>query len=172
MENPLLKKFQKIVSLSQEDNDALAAMCDETRDLNEGEDIICDGDQTEHVHLVLEGWAYRYKVLEDGSRQITAFLIPGDFCDMHVAVLGEMDHNIGTLTPAKIAYIPHDCINELVERPQIARAFWWATLVDEAVLRAWIVNLGGRDAYHRIAHMICELHLRLESIGHPGWRHL
>lgn len=165
MHNPLVKKLDRIVSLSDEDRQALAGICAETHDLNEGEDIICEGDRPEHVHLVLDGWAYRYKILEDGSRQITAFLIPGDFCDMHVALLGEMDHNIGTLTRTKVAYIPHHHMNELLERPQIARAFWWATLVDEAVLRAWIVNLGRRDAYNRIAHLICELHLRLDSIG-------
>lgn len=165
MENPLIRKLCNIIDLSDQDRQALASMCDDMREVQEGTDIISDGDRTEHVHLILEGWAYRYKILEDGSRQITAFLIPGDFSDMHVAVLGEMDHNIGTLTSTKVCYISHGRMNELVERPQIARAFWWATLVDEAVLRAWIVNVGRRDAYQRIAHILCEMHLRLDSIG-------
>jgi CRP-like cAMP-binding protein len=165
MQNPLIAKLRKIVDLGEADRQALEGVCEETRHVARHTDIISDGDSTEYVHLILEGWAYRYQVLKDGARQITAFLIPGDFCDMHVAVLGEMDHSIGTLTPTKVAYIPHKHLSALLERPQIARAFWWATLVDEAVLRAWIVNVGRRDAFDRIAHILCELQLRLASVG-------
>lgn len=165
MDNRLIKKLDAIITLTDEDRRALDGMCENVGKVLKGEDVIRDGDCTDDVHLIIEGWAYRYKILEDGSRQITAFLIPGDFCDMHVAVLGEMDHNIGALTDTTVGYIPRDQMNELIERPQIARAFWWATLVDEAVLRAWIVNLGRRDAFHRIAHLICEMHLRMQNIG-------
>jgi hypothetical protein len=68
--------------------------------------VIREGERPDHVHLVVEGWAARYKLLPDGARQITAFLLPGDFCDLHVTILGEMDHSITTLTRAKVAYIP------------------------------------------------------------------
>lgn len=84
---------------------------------------------------------------------------------MHIAILGEMDHNIGTLTPTRVAYIPHKAIDALLERPQVARGFWWATLVDEAVLRAWLVNMGQRDAFRRVSHLICEMHLRMKQVG-------
>lgn len=144
---------------------AIDDMCADTQEVKDRTDIIRDGDRPEHVHLILEGWAFRYKLLEDGKRQITAFLIPGDFCDLHVAILGEMDHNIGTLTKTRVAYIPHQAISALLNRPQVARAFWWATLVDEAVLRAWLVNIGQRDAFRGISHLICEMHLRMEQVG-------
>jgi CRP-like cAMP-binding protein len=127
--------------------------------------IIREGDRPEYIHLVVEGWAARYKLLPDGARQITAFLIPGDFCDLHVTVLGEMDHSIATLTRARVAYVPRDRMEELTERPAVARAFWWATLVDEAVLRSWIVNIGRRDAFQSIAHLMCELYVRLRNVG-------
>ena len=165
MGNPLVAKLRNIVDLTDEDARALEGMCAETRKVSDRTDIIRDGERPEHVHLILEGWAYRYKLLDDGKRQITAFLIPGDFCDMHVAILGEMDHNIGTLTPTRVAYIPHEAIGTLLARPQVARGFWWATLVDEAVLRAWLVNLGQRDAFRRISHLICEMHLRMKQVG-------
>jgi CRP-like cAMP-binding protein len=53
----------------------------------------------------------------------------------------------------------------LTARPDIARAFWWATLVDEAVLRSWIVNVGRRDAYEAIGHLMCELYVRMKNVG-------
>ena len=56
-------------------------------------------------------------------------------------------------------------MEELTARPHVARAFWWATLVDEAVLRAWVVNIGRRDAAEAIGHLMCELYLRMKVVG-------
>lgn len=61
-------------------------------------DIIKEGERPNSVHLILSGFACRYKITAGGTRQIVALLLPGDFCDLHVAILGEMDHSIGTLS--------------------------------------------------------------------------
>jgi CRP-like cAMP-binding protein len=165
-DNPLLTKLARVIQLSGEDRQALRDACHDTREVREHRDIVREGDRPEHVHLVLDGWAARYKVVSDGSRQITAYLIPGDFCDLHVTILREMDHGIFALTPTTIAYIAHGAFEELTcRRPNLARALWWATLVDEAVLRAWIVNIGRRDAYERVGHLMCEMHVRMQNIG-------
>ena len=163
--NPLVAKLQNVTVLSEQDREALDGLCRDVREVPARHDIMRDGDKPDHVHLMLEGWAARYKILPDGGRQITAFLVPGDFCDVHVTILSQMDHGIATLTPTRIAFIPHHAIKAVTERPQLARALWWATLVDEAVLRAWIVNLGRRDAFQRMAHLLCELHLRMKNVG-------
>jgi CRP-like cAMP-binding protein len=64
-----------------------------------------------------------------------------------------------------VVKIPRPRIMELMDRPAIARAFWWAALVDEATLREWLVNIGARTAEQRIGHLLCELLLRLETVG-------
>ena len=129
-------------------------------------DIISEGDRPTHVIIMLEGWACRYKVLANGNRQIMAFLLPGDLCDPHIFILDRMDHSIGLLTDAKLAFIPKETVIGLTDRcPQIARGFWWSTLVDEAILRHWLLNLGQREAYDRIAHLFCELWDRLTQVG-------
>ena len=163
--NPWLAKLGTIIDLPEEDRAALDEICGEAREIGARRNVIREGDRPEYVHLVVEGWAARYKLLPDGGRQITAFLIPGDFCDLHVTILGEMDHNIATITRSRIAFIPRDRMDALTDRPRLARALWWATLVDEAVLRAWIVNIGRRDAQEAIGHLICELHVRMRNIG-------
>jgi CRP-like cAMP-binding protein len=163
--DPLVAKLETFAPLPDDDRMALAALAAGARDVGARRSIIREGERPDHVHLIVEGWAARHKLLPDGSRQITAFLIPGDFCDLHVTILAEMDHSIATLTQAKVAYIPRGRMEALTERPTIARAFWWATLVDEAVLRSWIVNIGRRDAYHAIGHLMCELYLRLRNVG-------
>ncbi len=85
---------------------------------------------------------------------------------MHVSVLQEMDHNIGTLTPAQVALIPRVRMEELIDtHPGITRAFWWTQLVDEGILRAWIVSMGRRKSSARVAHLMCELYVRMRNVG-------
>jgi len=161
----LVAKLEAVAPLPQADREALAALCGNARELGPRRSLIREGDRPDHVHLIVEGWAARYKLLADGARQITAFLLPGDFCDLHVTILGEMDHSIATVTRARVAFIARGRMEALMERPAVAKAFWWATLVDEAVLRSWIVNIGRRDAYEAIGHLMCELYLRLRAVG-------
>ncbi len=164
--NPLVAKLSAPVELSAEDREAAHSICRNLREVHARRDIISEGDSPKFVHVILEGWAARYKVVPDGSRQIMAILLPGDFCDLNVTILGEMDHGITALTRVRLAQVPHQIMEDLpVDRPQLGRAMWWATLVDEATLRAWIVNLGRRDAAERIAHLFCELHARLQLVG-------
>src|SRR4051812_1669254 len=131
-DDALVAKLERFAELPEDDRLALAALSRNPRELGPRRTIIREGDRPEHVHLVVEGWAARYKTLSDGSRQILAFLIPGDFCDLHVTILGEMDHSIATITRARIVYVSRREVDALTDRPAIARAFWWATLVDEA----------------------------------------
>ena len=163
--NPLEAKLETVAALGAEDRQAIAELCSDARDMEARRNIIREGERPDHVHLMVDGWAARYKLLADGGRQITAFLIPGDFCDLHVTILGEMDHSIATLTKAKVAYVPRRAMDALTDRPRISKALWWATLVDEAVLRAWIVNIGRRDAGEAVGHMMCELYVRMKNVG-------
>ncbi len=125
-----------------------------------------EGDRPRAVFLVLKGWAFRYKQLEDGSRQILAYLVPGDLCDIQIFLFDKMDHSIGLLSDALIVKIPAAEILELMDRfPRIERALMWGTLVDEATLREWLLNVGQRFALQRLAHLFCELCVRLTVVG-------
>jgi CRP-like cAMP-binding protein len=138
----------------------------EVKDFGRRADLIREGERPDNVHLLLEGWAGRYKVLPNGEEPIMAYLIPGDLCDMHVAVLNQMDHSIGALSDCKVAFISRESISKMLNESQrLSRALWWATLVDEAILREWLVNLGHRSADKRVAHLICEMLLRSKAVG-------
>ena len=166
MPNAFIAKIRTYATLTSEDEALLIAACVDNRRVPARRDLIREGDKPGPVHVMLEGWACRYKLLPDGGRQIVAFLIPGDFCDMHVAVLDHMDHSMATLTPARVAMIPRQQMEVLIDsRPMITQAFWRTQLVDEGVLRAWIVSMGRRDAAERVAHLMCELFLRLSVVG-------
>ena len=166
MGNPLVLKLEHGARLTDEDRSVLASLSSRTRRIPPHHDITSEGDRPDNVNLVMDGLACRYKVLPNGSRQIVAYLVPGDFCDLHVALLGEMDHTIGTGWGCTIAEIPRSTIEELTaHHPRITRALWWATLVDEGTLREWLVNMGQRSAYKQLAHLVCEMLVRLQTVG-------
>lgn len=167
MSNPLIMKLEYGARLTDEDRAVLQHLTHKTRRVARHADISPEGERPENVHLVMEGFACRYKILAGGRRQIMAFMVPGDFCDLHVAILGEMDHSIGTSWGCTIVDIPRSTIEDLTAyHPRITRALWWATLVDEGTLRAWLVNMGQREADQQMAHLICELFVRLRVVGH------
>jgi len=162
----LIRKLERFVPLSQDDKRMLERAAAKVQQVGAREDFICEGESSNDLHLVLSGFACRYKILRDGQRQIMAYLLPGDFCDLHVAVLGGMDHSVSTLTPCTIVSIPRYAMMDIARKnPAINRALWWSTLADEGTLREWVVNLGRRPADKRMAHLLCELLVRLETIG-------
>ena len=95
-----------------------------------------------------------------------SFHMPGDILDLHSLALPVMDHNLGTLVPSKVAFIPHESIRKITSRyPNVATALWRDTLIDAAIFREWLVGMGSRSAKTRIAHLLCELVVRLRAVG-------
>lgn len=161
MPNAFVRKLASRVGLTADDIALLEAACGPGRNFPAKHDLIREGDEPGPVFVFLEGWGCRYKILPEGSRQILAFMMPGDFCDMHTSVLDEMDHNIATVTPSQVAMIPRPKMEDLLEmRPAITRAFWLMQLVDLGVARSWIASMGRRSSSERVAHLMCELYFR------------
>jgi CRP-like cAMP-binding protein len=166
IENVLIRKLAHFGPLSPADREALQAALGPSWWLAAGSDLIKEGDAPKAVFLILEGLACRYKIQANGARTIMAYLLPGDLCDQHVFVLKAMDHSIGCISRCHVATISRQSMLAIVaEHPAVARALWWATLVDEATLREWLVNVGSREGPLRVAHLLCELLLRLQAVG-------
>ena len=161
----LVKKLGAFVDLTGAEVSALEKASSRPRRLEARADVIREGDVPTDVHLVTSGLACRYKLLADGRRQIVAYLIPGDFCDFNVFILARMDHSIAAISAVQMVWLPFEQMTELLGHAGIVRAMWLATLVDEATLREWITNLGQRNAEHRLAHLFCELYLRMKIVG-------
>lgn len=159
-------KLEAYAKLSADDRQALSQVAKNTRFIDARRDLISEGDKPRYVHLVIDGWGARYKTLPDGKRQIVSLFLPGDFCDLNVYILKQMDHSIGAITRLKVAMITSDEMNALTwERPRITQALWWHELVTTAIQREWTLNLGQRTAYERLGHLLVELYLRLRAVG-------
>ena len=165
MLDAFIAKLRQGSKLTEADEAALRAGIEHVRTVEAETDLVREGSPTGALRLVVDGIALRYKTIPRGRTQILAFLLAGDMCDLQVPILGVMDHGIKTLTRCRIASISQSVVDGWTERPRIVRALWWATLVDEAIMREWIVNLGARQAEERVAHLLVELLYRLRAVG-------
>ena len=166
MINPLTRKLLWHGELSATERTALDAMTERKKEFTAGEDLVREGDRPTNSILLLDGFAARYTLVDDGRRQIMAIHVVGDFVDLHSFVLKTMDHSVGALTRCRVALVPHEFLHGVTERlPHLTRLLWLDTLVDAATHREWIVGMGRRSALEQLAHLVCELYVRLEVLG-------
>jgi CRP-like cAMP-binding protein len=164
--NALIRKLKAIAQLSDEERRAIEYLPVTGRLLRPHQDIVHEHDQPSQCCLLLDGWIYRYQLLSEGKRQIFSFHIPGDIPDLQSLHLGTMDHNVCTLTQATVAFIPHEALRELTAAyPGLAAILWRDTLVDGAIFRQWMIGMGRRSAIGSIAHLYCELYVKLAAVG-------
>ena len=167
MPNALTRRLEEYTPLTDADRAELQRLCTQsTHTIQAKRDLMREGDAPRSFYVILEGWACHYRSLENGRRQIVDYAIPGDLCDLNLFILDKMDHSIGTLTKLKVAEVGREVLHGVVTNfPNITTALWWVELVSKSIHREWIVNVGQRSARERIAHLFCEMFLRLESVG-------
>lgn len=128
--------------------------------------ILSEGDRTSESFVVLSGMICGSKVTAAGVRQVTNFYIPGDIPDLQSLHLPVMDHGMASVTAATLGFMPHAALQEMAFRHRgLATALWRNALIDSAIFREWVVNLGGRPADTRLAHIFCEMFVRLRAVG-------
>jgi CRP-like cAMP-binding protein len=162
----LLLKLRVRDLVSREEEEVLRASVAELRDHPSGRTIVKSGMTLSASTLLVDGIVCRYKDLADGQRQIMELHVPGDFVDLHGFLLKRLDHNIGTMTPVRIALVPHDALRGITEtHAHLGRMLWFSTLLDAAIHREKILSIGRRSAVARIAHILCELLVRFRLVG-------
>jgi CRP-like cAMP-binding protein len=163
--DPFVAKLARFADLSHADRALLSEVSAHPRSVGPRTDIVGEGDRAGDVHLIVDGMACDYKLRRDGARQIVAFRVPGDLCDLDLSDLDRTSHAVGTLRACRVVRISADALRTLRARPAIAQALHVSALVDDAILRAWLLNLGRRTGIERIAHLFCELFARLQNAG-------
>jgi CRP-like cAMP-binding protein len=169
--SPLVKKLKLWGPLDQASEDAILALPHKVEDVSPQKYLVREGEKAAYTCLLLDGFAYRQKVLVDGSRSIVSIHMKGDPVDLQNSMLGIADHSVQTLTAARVAFIPIGDIRQIaIDFPSVGMAMWYDTLVDGSIFREWIANVARRNAATRISHLLCEFGMRLESLG-LGDRH-
>ena len=164
--NPLLRKLESIATLTDEEKQAILDLPMTVKVFEADTDIVRDGDRPSDCCLIVSGFVCRYKITPEGKRQIMGFYIPGDIPDLQSLHLQVMDNSLSTLVKSSVALIPHQSLRETWRRcPSLGEILWRDTLIDAAMFREWLIGVGRRSAYQRIAHLLCELQVRMKAVG-------
>jgi len=165
-DNPLIRKLGSVFALTEDERQALEALPMQVMVIKDDQDIVRMGDRPSRSCLILSGFAATYKVTAGGKRQIVSFAIAGDIPDLQSLHLKTLDTSIATISTCRVGFIPHEALRDLCLRyPRLGAALWRETLIDAAIFREWVMNVGQREAYQRMAHVLCELLVRLRAVG-------
>jgi CRP-like cAMP-binding protein len=161
-----LKKLRQRTEISPEEERAIRDAVAETRQVAADQLVVRSGEELSSSLLLLDGWMARSKDLTGGERQVTELHVAGDFPDLHGFTLKRLDHDITALSDCRIAVVPHERMREITEKfPRLGRIYWFTTNIDAAIHRELALSLGQRSAISRMAHLFCELHVRLDVVG-------
>jgi CRP-like cAMP-binding protein len=163
---PLFARWARRTPLTDGDRRAIIELPWTRKVLGREAYLVREGEPTTSCTLLLQGFAFRQKLVSDGARQIISFHIPGEFLDVQNGLLEVADHNVQSLTRSVVVSVSKDALTDLMSaRPNVRRSIWLDMLLDASIFREWVVNVGRRDARRRIAHLLCELVMRLQSSG-------
>ncbi|WP_105438215.1 Crp/Fnr family transcriptional regulator [Neorhizobium sp. T25_13] len=171
MIDSLLLNLEQHDLLTDEERDILRRIVGRERRFLAGEDLVVEGSRPCYSSLLVDGFAARYKLTAEGSRQITALHVAGDFVDLHAFLLKTMDHGVIALSPCHVSFSDHADLKQVTEQhPHLTRMLWLDTLVHGSIHRAWIVAMGRRSKVSHLAHILCELYVRLDVVRRTnGW---
>lgn len=165
MTGAFLKTLQARGAVSVEDAETVRDLTRTQVDVESGQDIVSQGARPTSSCLMISGFSARYTLLPNGSRQITAIHVPGDFVDLHSLFLHPMDHGVAAICPTRIALVPHAALHEVIEtRPNLTRLLWTMTVIDAAIFRQWLVASGRQAADSQVARFLCEMFVRLAVV--------
>jgi CRP-like cAMP-binding protein len=159
----LADRLTSIAELSDGDLELLSAMPFTIAHFGSHDQLLRRADQPSRCCLLLQGYLC-WK--DDYDGQITSIYVPGDIPDLHTIIAPKLDAHLTALGPAVVAWVPHTFLREISSRsPSLDYALQLLGLADAACLRNWIINLGSRDSLTRVAHLICEITVRLRAVG-------
>jgi CRP-like cAMP-binding protein len=165
-DSPLSRKLNRFIALNESEMQTVHGLSTRVISVAADREVIHEGDQPTDCNLLLDGIVCRFTTLTDGRRQIVGFNFPGDIFDAQSFLLNRMDHSILALTHCRIAAIAHDTLRRVFEEyPRIGLAVWKDSLIDAAIFRQWVTNIGRRDALARSAHLLCETYARMAAVG-------
>lgn len=141
------------------------------RNVEAGQIITRDGEPARDCCVLLEGFSIRHKIVSGGKRQILCVDLPGDILNLDALFAESCDYNVQAVSACAVVQIDRAALSALLfSHSDLFHALALELARQGAVFREWLANVGSRDARTRIAHLLCEIGLRLEQ-GNLGDRH-
>ena len=127
--------------------------------------LIHEGQTDAPLYTLLSGWAFRFKTLSDGRRQILSYLLAGDFIGVQQKMDDAAAHGVSTLTEARFCVFQRDSLWELHRRsPTMGFNITWLTAHEESLVDDTLLSVGRRSAEERIAMLLILLFKRAAAL--------
>lgn len=165
-ENPVCRKLNAAIALSPKDLETIERILSNRLQVAAVTSLVADGYAGQEAYALLSGWACRFRMFEDGRRQISRLFLPGDFIGLNASLLGMPEQPVAALTDVRLAKVEGTQLMEALKGShRIWLSFLWSDMRDRFITEERVASIGRRSAYERIAHMLMELYLRLELVG-------
>ncbi|MDG4851398.1 MULTISPECIES: Crp/Fnr family transcriptional regulator [unclassified Mesorhizobium] len=139
--------------------------------VDKGATVLVEGSHSAHLYTILSGWAFRYKLLRDGRRQILNYSMPGDLIGLQGSLMGEMQHSVEALSPMLLCVFERDQLHELYRNyPGLAYDITWMASREERMLDENLLSIGRRSALERTAYLVAFISSRARGAGLNGKR--
>lgn len=166
MIDKLLVKLRCYDGVSAEEEEALRAAASDKASFRRGKTIIRARTELNQSTLLIKGLVHSFRAMADGRRQAVQLAVPGDFIDLHSLLMKSVDHELVAMSDCQVVRFPHERLVEITRKhDHLTRVLWLSTVIDGAIERETITSLGVRPAVGRLAHLFCELQVRLEVVG-------
>jgi CRP-like cAMP-binding protein len=131
-----------------------------------GHTLLHEGQPSDRLFTVLEGWLFRHTALPDGRRQILNYALPGSFIGVQASVFKEMKHSVEALSNAVLCVFPRAKLWSLYEsQPGLAFDTTWLVSREEKMLDDHLLSVGRRSAIERVAYLLMHLFQRAMDLG-------
>lgn len=161
-----LRKLDAFRKFSAEELEFVAAFKSGELRLEAGNAIFSEGTNSPHLYTVLSGWAFKYKTLVDGRRQILNYALPGDFIGLQASIFDSIGHSVEALSDVVLCVFPREKLWPLFEKyAGLAFDVTWLAAREETILGDYLVSVGQRSATERLAFILLNLFQRARQSG-------
>jgi len=137
--------------------------------VSKGSQMLTQGSVSPHLYTLLQGIVFRFRMLEDGRRQIVNYLFPGDLIGLQGAMEDPLLFGIEAVSDVRVCVFGRERILELfANHPRLGFDVAWLAAREESSLDGHLVSVGRRNARERLAYLALFLFLRGRATGLSG----
>lgn len=163
---PLTQKLSRLFALTPSETAMLGEFQASPRRVARGREIVLEGRKYDGLMVLIDGVALRYRVLQDGRRQVLNIILPGDFIGFPGCFFESALYSIAALGDCTVSPVPFSrLLGLMATHPRLGAAIFWTLSCETAMYAEHLIGVGRRSALERVAHFLLEMQTRLQAIG-------
>jgi CRP-like cAMP-binding protein len=163
---PLTLKMSRLFALTPTEMAVLVEFQASPRRVARGRELVLEGRKYDGLMVLLDGVALRYRVLQDGRRQVLNIILPGDFIGFPGCFFESALYSIAALGDCSVSPVPFNrLLGLLATQPRLGAAIFWTLSCETAMYAEHLIGVGRRSALERVGHFLLEMQTRLQAIG-------